>query len=79
MRSVQIPEGVEAVWDENTKQNYIEYEKDGTTYKMWIEDEESIKAKLDLINEYNLAGAGFWSKDRETNTIWSVVAEKLGI
>jgi len=34
---------------------------------------------LDLINKYNLAGAGFWSKDREANTIWSIIAETLNI
>ena len=79
MRSVTVPEGVEKTWDEETKQYYIEYERDGATYKMWIEDEESIKAKLDLINNYNLAGAGFWSKDRESNTVWSIINEKLNI
>jgi len=79
MRSVTIPEGVEKVWNEANKQYYIEYEKDGVINKMWIEDEESIKAKLDLINKYNLAGAGFWSKDREANTIWSIIAETLNI
>ena len=46
---------------------------------MWIEDEESIKAKLDLVNNYNLAGAAYWSKDRESNTIWGVIAEELDI
>lgn len=78
MRSVTIPDGVEKTWDENTKQYYIEYERNGTTYKMWIEDEESLKAKMDLINQYELAGGAFWSKDRESNTIWSIVAEELG-
>lgn len=79
MRSVTIPEGVGKTWDEETKQFYIEYEKNGATYKMWIEDEESIKAKLDLVNQYDLAGAGFWSKDRELNTVWSIINEKLNI
>ncbi len=79
MRSVKVPDGVEKTWDESTKQYYIEYEQGGTNYKMWIEDEESIKAKLDLINQYDLAGAGFWSKDRESNTIWGIVADKLNI
>lgn len=77
MRSVTVPEGVEKVWNESTKQYYMEYQKDGATYKMWIEDEESIKAKLDLVNKNKLAGAAFWSKDRETNTIWSVISENL--
>lgn len=79
MRSVTIPDGVEKTWDENTKQYYIEYEQNGTTYKMWIEDEESLKAKLNLVNEYDLAGGAFWSKDRESNTVWEVIADKLNI
>lgn len=79
MRSVTIPDGVEKTWDENTKQYYIEYEQNGTTYKMWIEDEESLKAKLNLINQYDLAGGAFWSKDRESNTVWGIIAEKLNI
>ena len=79
MRSVTIPDGVEKTWDENTKQYYIEYEQNGTTYKMWIEDEESLKAKLNLINQYDLAGGAFWSKDRESNTVWGIIADKLNI
>ena len=78
MRSVTIPEGVEKTWDEETKQYYIEYEQNGSTYKMWIEDEDSLTAKLNLVNQYELAGGAFWSKDRESNTVWSVIAEKLG-
>ena len=79
MRSVTVPEGTEKTWDENTKQFYIEYEKDGAIYKMWIEDEESLKAKLDLVNRYDLAGAAYWSKDRELNTVWNIIDEKLNI
>lgn len=78
MRSVTIPQGVAKSWDDDTKQYYIEYEQNGTKYKMWIEDEESLKAKLDLVNTYDLAGGAFWAKDRESNTVWAIIAEKLG-
>ena len=74
-----VPEGASKTWDDNLKQYYIEYEKDGVTHKIWAEDEQSIKAKLSLINEYNLAGAAFWTKDREPDTIWNLVSENLGI
>ena len=59
------------------KANYIEYSSGDTKYRMWIEDEDSISAKLDLVNAYNLAGAGFWEKDRENEDIWDIVEEKL--
>ena len=77
MKDIVIPENVTKKWDDNLKQNYIEYNQDGSLYKMWIEDEESIKAKLDLVEKYDLAGAGFWEKDREKDTIWDIVEEKL--
>ena len=44
---------------------------------MWIEDEQSIKEKLDLIDKYNLAGASYWVKDYEQSNIWNVINEKL--
>lgn len=77
MKDIVIPEDAKVEWDENLKQNYIEYKRDNTVYKMWVEDEKSISCKLDLVEKYNLAGAGFWEKDREKDTIWDIVEEKL--
>lgn len=81
MKNVErnIPDGVEKVWNDELKQYYIEYEENEKQCKMWIEDEESIKYKLDLINEYNLAGAAFWESDREPETVWPIIKEKLGL
>ena len=74
-----LPAGTEITWDDSLKQNYAEYQKNGKTYKIWIEDATSIKYKLELVNTYNLAGAAYWEKDRETDDIWDVVAETLNI
>lgn len=67
----------EKEWLEGTEQNYIEYSEKGYAYKMWLEDEESISKKLDLIKKYNLAGAAFWEKGMETEHVWTIVEEKL--
>lgn len=72
-----IPKDVAKVWDENTKQNYVEYSNGKYTYQMWIEDEKSIREKLNLINQYELAGGAFWEKDRETQDIWDIAKEVL--
>ena len=79
MKSVDstIPQTVERQWNDDLKQNYVEYQLNGSTYKMWIEDEESIKAKFELLKQYNLAGAAYWAKDRETQNIWNIIAEEL--
>ena len=74
-----LPENVEKKWNEDLKQYYVEYEQEGATYKMWIEDENSIKAKFDLVKKYDLAGAAYWTKDREAESIWKVIAQALEI
>lgn len=70
-----IPNEVERKWDETLKQYYVEYESNGATYKMWIEDEKSIQEKLSLIKKYDLQGACFWRKDFEPDAIWKIVEE----
>jgi len=79
MKSIDylITPDIPRVWDENLKQYYSEYELNGYTYKIWLEEEESIKAKLQLIVDNDLAGAGFWSKDREKPEIWNIIKEML--
>ena len=74
-----LPKETTVEWDDSLKQNYAEYQKGGKTYKIWIEDTESIKYKLDLVSTYNLAGAAYWEKDRESDDVWDVISEKLNI
>lgn len=73
----KIPSNVEKKWNEDLKQYYVEYEQNGVTYKMWLEEEESIKAKFALMKQYNLAGAAYWQKDFEKASIWDVIAEEI--
>ena len=72
-----LPQNIQKTWKDDIKQNYVEYENKGSIYKMWIEDEESLKAKIGLVKQYNLAGIGSWEKDREESSIWSVINKAL--
>lgn len=40
------------------------------TYTVWYENEESIKAKLELVQKYQLAGTGIWALSQETPDTW---------
>ncbi|WP_017754292.1 glycosyl hydrolase family 18 protein [Calidifontibacillus oryziterrae] len=40
------------------------------TYEMWIENESSIKKKLELVHKYNLKGVGSWSLGQEDPALW---------
>ena len=79
MKSINsvLPADVNKEWDEELKQYYVEYTQNGKTYKMWIEDEESIKNKVSLVKQYNLAGIAAWAKDREPDSIWTVINNEL--
>ncbi len=72
-----IPSNAKITWDDSLKQNIAEYEKNGKSYKVWMEDEKSLKCKMELVKKYNLAGGAFWRKDQETSDIWKVISENL--
>lgn len=76
-QSTLIPGDAKITWDDSLKQNLAEYEKNGRTYKVWMEDAKSLKCKLDLVKKYSLAGGAFWRKDQETSDVWKVINENL--
>lgn len=65
--------GAEKTWDENAGQYYAEYTADGNTYKVWLEEEDSIALKASLIKEYNLAGISAWKLGFERQNIWDII------
>ena len=79
MKSIDsvLPNNVTKEWNDELKQYYVEYTESGKTYKMWIEDETSIRHKVSLVKQYNLAGVASWEKDRETSNIWNIIKEEL--
>ena len=72
-----IPSDTKKEWDDILKQNYVQYEKDGAIYKMWLEDEKSINEKLSLIKDFNLAGGCYWAKDFEKQEIWTTIKKAI--
>ena len=67
--------GVQAAWDETTMQNYAEWEADGGTYQIWLEDRQSLEAKLKVIAENNLAGVAEWSLGMEDPSVWDLILQ----
>ena len=63
----------ELVWDDETGQYYGEYEEEGSLYRIWLEDAESLRAKLNATAEYDLAGIAFWKLGLESDEAWEEV------
>ena len=74
-----IPEGTNKTWDDELKQNYVEYTEGGNKKQIWIEDIESLKAKVSLITQNKLAGVASWQKEMETEEVWKMLKEELGL
>ena len=51
----------EIMFDDIAKTPYYNYTENGISHVVWFEDARSVKARCDLIKEYNLAGAGIWN------------------
>ncbi len=69
--------GAQAQWDENTSQNYAEWEADGGTYKIWLEDNQSLEEKLKVISANDLAGAAEWRLGWENASVWDLILQYI--
>ncbi|MCR5650752.1 MAG: hypothetical protein K6F86_06170 [Lachnospiraceae bacterium] len=65
--------GITPSWDNTTCQNTAIYEKNGAHYSIWLEDAQSIAAKLSVMRSNNLAGVACWRLMLETEDIWDVI------
>lgn len=72
-----IPDGTQKQWNDDLKQNYVEYTDGNNKKQIWIEDIDSIKSKISLITENNLGGVASWQKDMELDEIWNVLKEEI--
>ena len=65
--------GAQIAKDEATGHNYAQWEADGATYKIWLEDHEALEAKLKLMKEYELAGNAAWRLGYEKSDTWDLI------
>ena len=64
---------VEMYWQEELGQYYGELTVGDDQYFLWQEDARSIGKKMELVREYQLAGAAFWRLGFQTDEIWDVI------
>ncbi len=69
--------GIEAVWDEATCQYTAQFTLDGVGYAVWLEEKESLAVKLNVMNQYNLAGVAGWRLGQEKDDVWPVIGAYL--
>ena len=65
--------GVTAEWDEATCQNYAGFEEGDALYQVWLEDEQSMEVKLNIMANHGIAGVAAWKLGLERPAIWNVI------
>jgi spore germination protein YaaH len=71
--------GLEPTFDKNAGQYYAEYrdEEEKATYKVWIEDEDSLARRSQLVHQYKLAGVATWNRFFASDEAWNSIDESL--
>lgn len=69
--------GITAAWDEETCQNYGESQEGDTYYQVWLEDADSIAVKLNIMENYGIAGVAEWKLGLEDDSIWDLIEEYM--
>lgn len=64
-------------WDDSVGQNVAQSETSDARYTIWVEDEASLRKKLELLEKYQLGGVAEWKLGFENSAIWSVISEYL--
>lgn len=70
--------GVTPVYDESSGQNYAEFYDPAaqTTYRMWLEDDLSLKKRAELAAKYELKGVASWSRYFADETAWLALSSE---
>lgn len=67
--------GAEINWDENTKQNVAKWVKGEQTTMIWLEDEQSLDAKLQVMKSRELAGVAVWQLGYGEAFAWETIGK----
>ncbi|MBQ7776331.1 MAG: SH3 domain-containing protein [Lachnospiraceae bacterium] len=66
--------GQQGEWDEETQQLYVEYTSGPATYKLWVENEQSIQAKLNVMKAKEIAGVAVWRLGYGNEAVWQMIS-----
>ncbi|MEW6447861.1 MAG: LysM peptidoglycan-binding domain-containing protein [Bacillota bacterium] len=58
---------------------FFSYITNNQRHEVWYENAESLKRKLDLIREYDIAGLALWRLGLEDPAIWQTIRERVNI
>ena len=64
---------LEPVWDEELGQDYAEMVKKGNLIQIWLENEASMRARIEVMEYFGLGGIAAWQIGLEAPAIWDIL------
>jgi spore germination protein YaaH len=71
--------GVAPLFDMVSQTPFFPYTANSQRHEVWYENAESLKAKLNLIRQYDIAGLALWRLGLEDPAIWQTIRERVNI
>ena len=68
-------DGQVALWNDDCGQYVASYTVGNATRQIWFEEEKSIEAKMQVIQENNVAGVAGWKLGLEKSSVWPVISK----
>lgn len=72
---IAIENNVSIQYDETAQSPYFNYIREGREHEVWFEDVCSLRAKFNLLNEYDLKGIGVWQIMRLFRAMWLLYSD----
>lgn len=85
VKTLRIPEAeelvkqknAEPVFNEEVGQDYVQYEEDGSIFKIWLENETSIRLKCKAIKQGGCQGIASWKFEADIPWVWDIIEEEI--
>jgi spore germination protein len=71
--------GVPVMYDQQSQSPFLHYSVSGTNHVVWFEDARSMRAKFNLIKEFDLRGGSYWVLGSPFPQNWSLLASTFRI
>ncbi|WP_377889629.1 LysM peptidoglycan-binding domain-containing protein [Alkalihalobacillus sp. R86527] len=68
----------EVKFDEERKTPYFTYtDEEGSKHEVWFENEESIRAKVNLADQLGIQGVALWRLGMEDPAMWTMISDEV--
>ena len=65
--------GLEPIWSEELGQHYTQIDENNRLYQVWLEDEASMRTRIEAMERYGLGGVAAWRLGLEVPAIWDIL------